>query len=549
MAGLLRSGEIEGTLAASEKLIALLNSPNPAERSFAAQVLGEAGLRSFYRPLLRLLADEDWQVRRSALAAAGKLKNPKVWPAVVESLAFPKTRSAAVAALVAGGRPVLPELKADFARAVQDREVLTRLARVCGRIGGDKAIALLKEGFDYPDEEVRTHLLGGLSQCGYQAAGPDERVAILQRIQAELADAAWVLAAMADIGDDAMVALVREALRALLARSRARLFFLLSFVYDAQAILRARDNLSHPAAEKRAYALEVIDVLIPQEMKGMLLPLLQEASPVQQLQALSGTFAQLQLSRIQRLEEMLDGAGGRLNTWTRACVLHTLGRLDAVDLEVVAAALSAPEPLVRETAAWTLSKLSGSGYSSELDALRHDPSPQVARAVRRLEAARTGEEGMLSTIERVLVLKTVGIFAGTPDEILAEVATLLEEVDLKAGQTIFEIGELGDCMYIIVDGKVRVHSGERTLNYLGQGEVFGEMALLDPEPRMASVTAVEDTQLLRLDQEPFYELMDDRIEVVRGIIRVLTGHLRARVKDLNEARARLENVETAAPIL
>jgi len=72
------------------------------------------------------------------------------------------------------------------------------------------------------------------------------------------------------------------------------------------------------------------------------------------------------------------------------------------------------------------------------------------------------------------------------------------------------------------------------------------MAVLDPEPRLASVTAVEDTRLFRLDQEPFYELMDDRIEVARGIIHVLSGHLRARVRDLNDLRTRLEALEQSS---
>ena len=141
---------------------------------------------------------------------------------------------------------------------------------------------------------------------------------------------------------------------------------------------------------------------------------------------------------------------------------------------------------------------------------------------------------MLSTIEKVIILKTVSIFAGTPDEILAEVASLLEEVELREGETIFEKGDAGDCMYISVDGQVRVHDGGRTLNYLGEGDVSGEMAVLAPEPRLASVTAVEDTRLFRLDQEAFYELMDDQIEVARGIIHVLSQHLRARVWDLND---------------
>jgi CRP-like cAMP-binding protein len=69
------------------------------------------------------------------------------------------------------------------------------------------------------------------------------------------------------------------------------------------------------------------------------------------------------------------------------------------------------------------------------------------------------------------------------------------------------------------------------------------MAVLDTAPRVASVTAVKDTRLFRLHQEPFYELMEDRIEIARGIIHVLSQHLRARLRDLNDLRARLEALE------
>jgi signal-transduction protein with cAMP-binding, CBS, and nucleotidyltransferase domain len=68
---------------------------------------------------------------------------------------------------------------------------------------------------------------------------------------------------------------------------------------------------------------------------------------------------------------------------------------------------------------------------------------------------------MLTTTEKADILKTVNIFAETPDEILAEVAELLEEVDFKAGETVFEKGAMGTSMYIIVAGRVRVHDGER----------------------------------------------------------------------------------------
>jgi CRP-like cAMP-binding protein len=84
---------------------------------------------------------------------------------------------------------------------------------------------------------------------------------------------------------------------------------------------------------------------------------------------------------------------------------------------------------------------------------------------------------------------------------------------------------------------------DHILNTLQDGEVFGEMAVLDPEPRLASITAVEETQLLRLDQQPFYDLMEDRIEVAYGIIHVLSGRLRGLVHDVTEFKARIQTLE------
>ena len=151
---------------------------------------------------------------------------------------------------------------------------------------------------------------------------------------------------------------------------------------------------------------------------------------------------------------------------------------------------------------------------------------------------------MLSTVEKVLILKTVSMFSQTPDNVLADVADILEEVNVSENESIFKQGEPGDSLYVIVDGKVRVHDGERLLNYLGESDVFGEMALLDPEPRLASVTAVEETRLFRLEQTPFYELMSERPEVATGIIRVLTRHLRNRVRDIAQLNARIKELES-----
>jgi CRP-like cAMP-binding protein len=133
---------------------------------------------------------------------------------------------------------------------------------------------------------------------------------------------------------------------------------------------------------------------------------------------------------------------------------------------------------------------------------------------------------MLLTIDRVVIMKSVDIFADTPERILASVARIVEEVDLAAGETLFREGDPGDCLYIVVEGELRVSSRDRTLVLLGPGKIVGELALLDPEPRSASVAASRDTLLFRIDKEPFDEVMADRPEIALGIIRSLARRIR-----------------------
>ena len=155
---------------------------------------------------------------------------------------------------------------------------------------------------------------------------------------------------------------------------------------------------------------------------------------------------------------------------------------------------------------------------------------------------------MIPIIERVLFLMGVEVFAGLPTEQLADVAGLLHEIVVPDGHTIFRKGDEATSMYLVVEGRVRVHDDGVELDERGPRSVFGELALLDAEPRSASVETVDPCILIRLDQEPFYELMSDRPEVLRRMLSGVIGTLRARLVDLAELRAELESVRASLSI-
>jgi CRP-like cAMP-binding protein len=133
---------------------------------------------------------------------------------------------------------------------------------------------------------------------------------------------------------------------------------------------------------------------------------------------------------------------------------------------------------------------------------------------------------MITTVEKVLFLKGVDLFSAIPGEDLAQIAVIAEEIRKETGEEIIREGEVGDSLYLVVDGKVRVLKGDQSIAELGEGEVFGEMAILDPGPRSATVHALGEVTLLRIGREDFDEIMAEKHEIAQGVIKVLTRRLR-----------------------
>ena len=133
---------------------------------------------------------------------------------------------------------------------------------------------------------------------------------------------------------------------------------------------------------------------------------------------------------------------------------------------------------------------------------------------------------MYSTLEKTIFMKGVDLFRDISGEEVSHVAQIAEEIEYNSEQTIFKEGDVGDSMFIIVDGAVRIHKGDKELAVLSKGKFVGEMALLDQEPRSASVTSTEETTLLEINGEDFYDLMASRMEIMQGIVKILTQRLR-----------------------
>src|SRR5215470_12749422 len=133
---------------------------------------------------------------------------------------------------------------------------------------------------------------------------------------------------------------------------------------------------------------------------------------------------------------------------------------------------------------------------------------------------------------RIRHLQRVPLFSGFNEKELRRVAELARIVDVPAGTAVTQIGEPGNSFFVIIDG-VAVRTPLGTGAQLHPGEFFGEMSLLDGEPRSATIVATTDLRLLTVDRSHFWRLLEETPDLIRRILTILSRRVRRLEQTIN----------------
>lgn len=129
------------------------------------------------------------------------------------------------------------------------------------------------------------------------------------------------------------------------------------------------------------------------------------------------------------------------------------------------------------------------------------------------------------------VLRRAPLFAALDDEQAAELRASMSEVTLARGDALFHEGDQGDRLYVVTEGKVKLHrtspdGRENMLAVLGPGELIGELSLFDPGPRTATASALTEVKLLGLGHGDLQPWLNARPEVATALLRAVARRLR-----------------------
>lgn len=497
--GLLRMGAAEGAAGVSR----LARSTDAADRAAAARLMRLVGSRGFVPQLKILIEDPEVDVQRLALLAAGSLKDPELIEALIARINTRGVLGAARTSLALAGDTALPRLSKEFEESSQT-DLRRGLVAAVSRIRSEGATRFLLSRIDVEDVAVRQDVVRALTYLRYAALTPGDREQIETQAVKEARRAMETLAQIRDLGDDGSTLILRRALAGSHRNTRERILMLLGFTRDPKTLLAVRAHIDGAQKDRRAYAMEILDVVLTREERHLFMPAIEGELKDLSLELAAG-LGLTRMTAEERLRGIFVKPSVTFETWVRAAALDAAPRMKAAGLDIAIEDFLGTEAgaaFVR-TGAWSIGEIRG--------------------------VMQTKGVGPMLLIEKVITLKAVEMFSRTPEDVLADVAALAEEVRVPAGQPIFAKGDPGESLYVIVRGEVKVHDGDVEIKRLGDKTVFGELAVLDPEPRSASVSAVSDAHLLRLDREAFLELMAGNMEVVRGVLSVLCDRIREKL--------------------
>jgi len=504
IACLIRHGEGEQVRKGMDAARDLAGADAAAVRRDAARALKEVdpSTEQVTDLLCALVHDPDPAVRHEAMRSAGSSRNVDVVPELLEALGRPADRKAAREALKRYGSVIHDQLLEHLERREVRRAVRIQIPALLftgARQGDvDRMLDLLGS---VRSSTIRYHLVKTLDKLRRDRSDLDfDRYDLRELVRREVVEGyrTELIRHVLDRetarrgirrggGGPTLLERTLEQ-RRLEAGERALRILGLQYpqgdLYSATTALRSRD----PLARQRGF--ELLENVLPLRYREWFDPLLEPDEPTSRRAAAARERFGLQVEDAGEARRLLEDES---DFW-----LAVVSRIDR----------GAP-PLGEEADPALLA-----------ERLRSDT----------LLGTRPGtsleELDIMDIIERADFLGRTEIFANLRTEDLAALAALTDEERFREGDVLFREGATGCSLYLVVEGRVLARRGGRTVLEAGAGRTVGDLALLDGMPTHYEAVAAEDSRVLRLGREDFYDVLEERFRVARQVMAYLAGVVR-----------------------
>ena len=319
--GLMTSGGIGAVVTAGQRLLQLISAAHGSERKMAAEIIGELGVQSFYKPLLNLLKDENEEVIKAAITACGKVKNERLLQPLMQLFLQHKNEKLIIDALHEAGDVSLKEIKNALTHERLSRLQQSKLILLCGRIGSDNATKILDE-LVWKTPALRADIFHALHLCEFKLQ-PHNRAQHVELMNHYIVASTKILFMIQEVEKIPTTKVLVDALHLELNEIQNSLLLLFSFVYDKEKMLKAKSAFSMKKREGIANALEVIEIEVPKEISLKFNKIFELGTVADKCNAMQLYFKE-HLTYGKIMDDILNNHHHHYHRWTRAAALHSI---------------------------------------------------------------------------------------------------------------------------------------------------------------------------------------------------------------------------------
>jgi hypothetical protein len=312
--------------------------------------------RSFLPEVISLFRDPDPSIQSVAISTAGLVLEGSNGVRLIDFLEHPRHYGIAWSALVNQGEAVLDDLETAFYKPGTTIKMQLRIISVISAIGGDRSAQLLLEKLDYHHREVFHAVVRGLYDNRFHAS--EIQVALIQNAILKMVHTgAWNMAARISVRTDDPGGSLAQAVEHEIWDVNEMILMLMSLVYDRKSVHRIRMSLLDRQSEDRAMAIELLDLLLGEPLKSVLMAYFHDVTVREKIDKLRELYP-IHIFPVETLlKRILNRDGTQMGDFIRICVLERMGNVERFfDEQQIIAQGFHPNPKIRETAAQILRK-------------------------------------------------------------------------------------------------------------------------------------------------------------------------------------------------
>ncbi|MGD1841168.1 MAG: hypothetical protein ACFB0B_09770 [Thermonemataceae bacterium] len=415
--------------------------------------------------LNKLFRDPNYQVRYHSLVSSAGCEGFDLHNNMIEKLDTALYSNAAFAAIVATGEPIFPSLESAFYLTGQKENIQLRIIQAYEHIASQEAIRLLIKKVNHPNLNVSARALEAVGRCGYQVNG-DRKILINQEIEDVCETITWNMAIHLDLEGFKVSELLLRAVVSEVDENMNYLYRLLSLIFDPTSIDLVKRNINSKNDEQASFALELLDVVIPDTMKPMLLPILTPYSYEEKVEIMQDVFPTDKMEKEAILLSLIQRDFKQVNVWTKACALEELSKnIKEAHIEILMANIIHPANIISELA-YKIMLINFSEHLGEHLPRFNQPRFRHLRDLTE-KLRRTQFRDTYTRFEIAKFMSQIPIFEKISGLQVATIAQLVEVIEATEGEVIGEYEYRRELDYwIIYEGEVALKaSKQNTITY------------------------------------------------------------------------------------